>query len=167
MTKGGASFAEMARKLNLKDRLLSRVSLSNSGCWEWTGHLTSTGYSQMTVGSRTDKTRTNTQAHRVSYAVFVGELVDGLQIDHLCRNRKCINPKHLEQVTCAENLRRGNPAWKQQMARTHCPKGHEYSESNTYVRKSGGRMCKECSRISCRVRARAKRALLRTVEATS
>jgi hypothetical protein len=80
-------------------------------------------------------------AHRLSYEHHVGPIPDGLQIDHTCRNRKCVNPEHLEPVTNAENTTRQDHAERR---KTHCPKGHPYDEANTYVDPSGARRCRAC-----------------------
>jgi hypothetical protein len=73
------------------------------GCWEWTGHVNGSGYPQ------TSWKCTRFSTHRLSYLAFVGEIPKGMQVDHLCRNRRCVNPSHLEPVTCKENIRRSLP----------------------------------------------------------
>ncbi|MGI9402887.1 MAG: HNH endonuclease signature motif containing protein [Hyphomicrobium sp.] len=111
----------------------------NSGCWLWTGACNRDGYAQFALnGARNG-------GHRFSYELFVGPIPEGLQIDHLCRVRCCVNPAHLEPVTQRENARRGNVG-QNNKSKTHCPKGHPYTPDNTYVTPVGRRDCMECRR---------------------
>lgn len=89
--------------MNLPARIARKVELSPD-CWTWTGALTE-GYGRIKWGGRLD------MAHRVVYAILVGPVPDGLQLDHLCRNRACVNPAHLEPVTQAVNMQRAAEAW--------------------------------------------------------
>lgn len=114
-----------------------------SGCWLWRGCTDGTpsreGYALLTIDYKIYK------AHRVSYEAHVGPIPEGLQLDHLCRVRRCVNPKHLEPVTAAENLRR---AAIHATRVTECPYGHQYDESNTYVvPTTGDRQCRSCRRV--------------------
>lgn len=100
-------------------------------CVIWAGRRDADGYG-----------RTNgCLAHRVAYERRFGPIPDGLQLDHLCRNRACVNPEHLEPVTHAENMRRSAPAQK-----TKCSNGHAYDDLNTYIRPTGQRDCRVCIR---------------------
>ena len=110
-------------------------------CWEWVGAHTVLGYG---VVRRDNK---NKSAHRLSYEAFVGPIPLGLELDHLCRNTKCINPAHLEPVTHQVNVLRGVGTPAVHAAKTHCDRGHEFSEKNTKTGPKGDRVCIECSRI--------------------
>lgn len=116
-------------------------------CWPFLGSLTTRGYGTFCyAGNRR-------QAHRVTYELVRGPISDGLHLDHLCRNRRCCNPSHLEPVTSLENTRR-SPTHNG--AKTHCPQGHEYSGTNLRVYR-GGRYCRECIRIDARKRKQRNR----------
>jgi hypothetical protein len=108
-------------------------------CWNWTASTDGGGYGQVKVGGRKGRLL---RAHRVAYEITRGAIPAGLELDHLCSNRKCVNPWHLEPVTRLENARRGDGGWNTR-GRTHCPRGHEYDKANTYVYRGrrGGRAC--------------------------
>lgn len=121
-------------------------------CWTWTAYLDSNGYGRFNVGGRAGRMD---GAHRVAYRMLVGDVPDGCELDHLCRNRACVNPWHLDPVPHRINTLRGiagavNAA--RQRAVTHCPRGHEYSPENTARRKTGARRCKACGRDATRTR---------------
>ncbi len=116
-------------------------------CWPWAGTIDKRGgYGQMGIRGKIHK------AHRVSYRLFVGRIPAGLTIDHLCRVRSCVNPSHLEAVTNAENVRRGEGG-KFHTRKTHCPHGHAYDEANTRIVRKGAsgyqRVCRTCARVWC------------------
>lgn len=113
-----------------------------SGCWLWTGFL-NRGYGHVRYQRRYER------VHRVAYIALVGPIKDGLTLDHLCEVKCCVNPAHLEPCTSAENTRRitvRHPV-------THCPRGHEKSGSNLYVKSNGERICKPCQDRAVRARA--------------
>lgn len=119
----------------------------NSGCWIWTAEVRG-GYGRFWDGQR------KRQAHAFAYEHLSGPIPDGLEIDHLCRNRACVNPAHMEPVTSAENNRRADPC-KARRALTHCPQGHPYSGDNLYVYPNGKRRCRVCARdATARLRER-------------
>lgn len=121
------------------ERFLSWVTFPPSGCWTWSGKQTNDGYGLFKGADR--KTH---PAHRWAYKKFAGPITVGLEIDHLCHVRNCVNPKHMEPVTRAENAFRARKA--------ECKQGHALLEGNLYYRKNGLRQCKECVRRSTRER---------------
>jgi len=120
-------------------------------CWPWRGTINPvTGYGHAQIG------RGNVTAHRLMYRMLVGPIPNGGQIDHLCRNRACVNPAHMEVVTNRENaLRRPDVIAARKRAR--CPNGHELAPENIYVRPNGAVQCRACKRDSVR-RSRRPRA---------
>ena len=134
-----------AKRVLVLARFMSKLDVNEeTECWVWIGPHNRTGYGLFKIGGE------RRLAHRVSWELHRGPIPDGLTIDHLCRNRECVNPEHLEPVTQVENnLRRPDPnggggGWARlQRAKTHCPAGHLYDELNTY-HWGGGRYCKTC-----------------------
>lgn len=119
---------------------MSKVREQNDGCWKWVGTLTRTptgSYGSMSVNGR------SVAAHRMSWQLFRGTIPDGLQIDHLCRNTRCVNPLHLEPVTQRENILRGVGFAAVNARKTHCKRGHEFSPENT-ITQASGRACRTC-----------------------
>lgn len=118
-------------------RFWKRVDRVEGDCWLWTGGQSVNGY-----GSCLDylaETPRTTYAHRLSWRIHRGEIPEGLQIDHLCRNKLCVNPDHLEPVTQSENLKRRS-------AKVQCKSGHPFTAENTYQTKAGTRCCRTCRR---------------------
>lgn len=119
------------------DRFWEKVTPTGF-CWEWAGSPDPAGYGSYSLAGRA------VRSHRVAYELLVGPIPDGLVLDHLCRNRGCVNPDHLEPVTQGENARRGLVGLKR---KTHCIRGHRLSDENTYKHRPGnGRPCKQCAR---------------------
>lgn len=114
-----------------------------NGCWVWTAAGDGRGYGVFWDGRR------QVRAHRFAYSLWHGPAPAGLDIDHLCRNRGCVNPAHLRAVSRRENVLCGEGHTARNASKTHCPRGHAYSEENTYAHR-GSRHCREC----CRARRR-------------
>jgi len=117
-----------------------------TGCWEWLAYRNYYGYGTLNVGGRMRL------AHHAVWELIhqqprpqSNEAGEKLVSDHLCENRGCVNPDHIEFVTNAENVRRGQSG-RNNRAKTHCPKGHEYSAENTHVTSNGWRRCRTCIR---------------------
>lgn len=127
-------------KKSIYDRILERSTVNENGCWIWTKSLDMWGYSKISIGYSTRG------AHRVSYEEFVGPIPEGLQLDHLCRTPACVNPFHLEPVTCRENLLRGDTFQARNALKKMCQKGHPYTP-----RSGGARYCKTCTNERRRV----------------
>lgn len=122
------------------ETLMARTDRTPGGCWNWTAAIDPvSGYGRISVEGSTG------YAHRVAFEILVGPIPDGLTIDHLCRNRRCVNPVHLEPVTQRENTLRGTGLSARRAAQTHCQNGHSFDEANTYWF-DGHRTCRVCKR---------------------
>ncbi len=117
------------------ERFWRKVSINLSGCWTWTAGVGSTGYGKFGVAHGNPPQ----YAHRYSYELNVGSIPDGMVIDHLCENKLCVRPDHLQPVTSAINTRRS--------LKTECPRGHAYVDSNLYISPDGRRFCHTCIRL--------------------
>lgn len=124
----------------LIQKFLSKVQQVGN-CWMWSGSKTSAGYGQIWTG------RMN-YSHRFSYELFVGIIPKGMTLDHLCRNRACVNPDHLEAVSLKENILRGYNSAAINSKKTQCPQGHPYSGVNN----QGSRICQTCHNEKRRVK---------------
>ena len=124
------------RKETFED-VISSIMGTADACWLWTKSFSPNGYGVMKIDGK------NVKAHRLSYELFVGSIPDGLELDHLCRVRHCVNPAHLEAVTHRENVLRGNSPPSRNARKTHCLRGHEFTPENTMAIK-GGRACRAC-----------------------
>ena len=118
------------------DRFLGSVVVGD-GCWTWDGYVATTGYGKYG----------HAYAHRISYSLFRGDLPSGIaeQVDHLCRNRLCARPSHLELVPQRLNILRGESASARNAVKTHCPQGHSYDDHG-FTNNRGQRQCRPCKR---------------------
>lgn len=120
-------------------RFMSKVVKVESGCWEWEAGINNvTSYAVFYFNGR------QIMAHRFSYMVFNDRLIPKMEIDHLCRNRRCVNPCHLEQVTQKENLLRGEGIGAINSKKELCKRGHPLSGDNIRINARGSRVCKAC-----------------------
>lgn len=153
-------------------RLMSEVVVGYGGsgpggseCWVWIGYVLNSGYGCVRHAGRRWLT------HRLSYAALVGDLGSGLQIDHLCRNTRCVNPSHLELVSQRENILRGTAPSARAAVAVCCPSGHPYAGENLRVRREGAashRVCITCERARDRRRyARSRLAVARALKGGS
>lgn len=130
----------------LMQRFWDRVSADKATrCWLWTGTRDHRGYGTI----RAPKLRT-LRAHRIAFELFRGPIGAGLELDHLCRVRHCVNPAHLEAVTHAENVRRGRAG----ALKTHCSNGHPVPAVSARDHR-GLRVCPDCAKASA-IRRRAR-----------
>jgi len=119
-------------------RFFKVIHVDENKCWNW-GNSQANGYRAIEIKGKT------IQAHVFSYEHFVGPVPEGLQLDHLCRNKRCVNPDHLEPVTASVNVRRGTSPAAANAIKTHCKRGHEFTPENTCHRKGKpGRTCRTC-----------------------
>lgn len=144
------------------EQIKSRLTKTDSnGCWNWLGAKTNGGYGNIALGSYGKK---RIVAHKFFYEKEFGEVEKGKQLDHICRNRSCVNPKHLRQLTCRENVLCGEGISAVNARKTHCHKGHELSIRNVNrVKTSRGyqRRCKTCLKLWTKLKGRQKQTLIK------
>ena len=122
--------------LDLPKRFLDKTKKMENGCIFWTAFRDGNGYGKFGIGRKVFL------AHRVTYEQLIGNVGAGLELDHLCRNRACVNPFHLEPVSHKTNCQRGLAGHKERI-KTHCPQNHEYTEENIYWY-NNHRYCRKC-----------------------
>lgn len=133
--------ARMYSRRPPEDRFWEKVDKREDAvCWDWTGALKANGYGQMLI--HRDGRYCKVHVHRFAYELLVGPIPEGLDLDHLCRNRKCVNPAHLEPVTRRENILRGQHRNILSHHANTCKHGHSLLDA--YVGKNGNRTCRTC-----------------------
>jgi len=132
--------------LSLEDRLWKRVSKSEDGCWNWTGHVSGGGYGRIRNGGKRE------QAHRVSFALAGNKIPEGLVVDHICNNRRCVRPDHLQAITQRDNILRSDSPPARQSKQVACLNGHPLDGDNLFMRRNGKRECRVCIRARGRKR---------------
>lgn len=135
----------MRGKPSIAERWWAKFERDPSGCWLWTAAVDpSTGYGKFHV-----RKGAIVGAHRFGYELLVGPIPEGLTLDHLCRNRACVNPMHLEAVGRGENVLRGEGITALHARKTHCFRGHEFTDENTYrYPVTGNRGCRACRKAA-------------------
>lgn len=120
-------------------RIVARVRMTEDGCWPWQGFTDRNGYPR--ISCRIGKRVRGVFPYRTLFELQNGPIEDGLEIDHLCRNRNCCRPDHLESVTHYENMSR---AVLYNSTLTKCKRGHPFDSHNTYITPDGRRQCRAC-----------------------
>lgn len=134
MPKGdGLTYEQRFRTRYVVDR--------KTGCWNWTAGLNGKGYAYFWLNGGTR------QAYKVAYVWKYGLVPKGLDLDHVCLNKKCVNPDHLEAVTRKEHTHRGSTLAAINFRKTRCLRGHPFTKENTFIKPSGARVCRTCQVI--------------------
>ena len=149
------------------ERFLALTTIESGQCWTWNGSRSKDGYGQMVLDGRRDRKRVRIAPYRFIWEWVNDEpMPDGLEPDHTCNNRGCVNPSHVEPVTHAENQRRSYQRGRKRIhvdyvggrkRGTHCPHGHEYTPENAVLSSQNSVQCRECNRRACAAYQRKRR----------
>lgn len=120
-------------------RFINKVKVDARGCWIWLGVVDRHGYGKFRLNGRMEK------AHRAAYVIRYGAIPAGLEIDHVCRVRRCVNPEHLRAVTKRENTLIGESPPAVNARKVRCVNGHPFDDRNTYIAPNGVRQCRACN----------------------
>lgn len=131
-------------RLSANERIQNNIVVNpTTACWLWTSTLSRDGYAKIHFGGK------KISAHRLAFTIYTGQNIEGLQLDHLCRVRNCVNPAHLRPCNARSNIfAPGSLCIAKRLAeQTHCKNGHQFDEVNTYYRKSNPsyRFCRKCN----------------------
>lgn len=135
------TFASGSVRVIDKAYIESRIEVTEDGCWVWQRAKNKDGYAIALY--KKGNSVLHIKMHRKSFELYNGSIPEGLVIDHLCENPPCVNPDHLEAVSSVENIKRS-----EYFHRTHCKRGHEKNEGNTYTRPNGYKYCIPCARLT-------------------
>ncbi len=141
-------------------KVWNRIVIAAGGCWLWQGGKTTAGYGLVNLKGGGDR-----YLHRLIATAAYGAIPPRIEVDHLCRVRRCVNPEHLELVTHRENGLRGISPAAKNAAKTHCDYGHEFTPENTATTRAGARRCRECYRRDNRAASKARTAQRRAARA--
>jgi len=122
----------------MKGYITDKIKILDNGCWEWLGAKSSHGYGIVYNNHKIN------YVHRLTFYQYKYSIPKGKQIDHLCRNRICCNPHHLEIVTPKTNVLRGISSQAKNKRKTHCKNGHEFTKENTIIQNGDNRRCRKC-----------------------
>lgn len=138
-------------KLAKSGKRRRQITVNGNGCWIVSGYGYENGYKKLHYKGK------DYRAHRIMYTLFTGKNINGIDLDHLCRNRACANPNHLEPVDNRTNILRGIGPTAINARKTLCNRGHQFEK---HYRRNGWRFCRYCKRVSdakCQARKRLKK----------